>query len=388
LPVELQVGYAVRTLDLNLDGRLDILITDSKRFLWLENPSWQVHVIHATPEAKNDNVCMAPYDVDRDGHVDLAIGHDWQPNNTRSGGAIGWLKSPSDPRQTWSYSKIGEEPTTHRIQWADVNQDGRSELLVLPLKGRDTVSPGFDSVPVRLLQFEVPAKPESDSWPVNVLDESLHVSHNFEVWNDSQQGGVDILLASYEGATHITFSKDGKKSTLHRGAGFQGVAPARGSSEIRKGRMSDEHEFLATVEPWHGDQIVVYTNDTETRNPTRKRRTATHDQINDNEASAKWMQRTVIDDQLKWGHAVACANLDSDAEDEIVVGVRDNSDAAHRCGVRIYDFRNGKWTRTLLEPGQVAVEDLVVADLNGDGRSDIIAVGRATHNAVIYWNRD
>jgi hypothetical protein len=29
----------------------------------------------------------------------------------------------------------------------------------------------------------------------------------------------------------------------------------------------------------------------------------------------------------------------------------------------------------------------VVADLNGDGRKDIVAVGRATHNAVIYWNR-
>jgi hypothetical protein len=28
-----------------------------------------------------------------------------------------------------------------------------------------------------------------------------------------------------------------------------------------------------------------------------------------------------------------------------------------------------------------------VADLDGDGRPDIVAVGRATHNARIYWNR-
>jgi hypothetical protein len=27
-----------------------------------------------------------------------------------------------------------------------------------------------------------------------------------------------------------------------------------------------------------------------------------------------------------------------------------------------------------------------VADLNGDGRMDIIAVGRATKNLRIYWN--
>jgi hypothetical protein len=68
--------------------------------------------------------------------------------------------------------------------------------------------------------------------------------------------------------------------------------------------------------------------------------------------------------------------------------VRDNATAPHRCGVRIYNWDGSQWKRTLIEPGQVAVEDLVVADLNSDGRNDIIAVGRATHNAVIYWNKN
>jgi len=31
---------------------------------------------------------------------------------------------------------------------------------------------------------------------------------------------------------------------------------------------------------------------------------------------------------------------------------------------------------------------LKVADLNGDGKADIIAAGRATKNVVIYWNRN
>jgi hypothetical protein len=34
----------------------------------------------------------------------------------------------------------------------------------------------------------------------------------------------------------------------------------------------------------------------------------------------------------------------------------------------------------------VATEDLAAADLDGDGRVDVVAVGRATHNVRIYWN--
>ena len=40
----------------------------------------------------------------------------------------------------------------------------------------------------------------------------------------------------------------------------------------------------------------------------------------------------------------------------------------------------------LLDDGGVAVEDLAVADLNGDGKPEIIAVGRKTQNVRIYWN--
>jgi hypothetical protein len=41
----------------------------------------------------------------------------------------------------------------------------------------------------------------------------------------------------------------------------------------------------------------------------------------------------------------------------------------------------------ILENGGVAVEDLVVANLDGDGKIDIIAVGRSTGNCRIYWNQ-
>lgn len=378
LPVELQVGYAVRAVDVNRDGKLDIAIVDSKRFLWLENPTWDLHVMHATPEAKSDNVCFAPHDIDGDGDLDFAIGYDWQPNNTTSGGAVGWLECPTDPTQPWPHRVLTlDEPTMHRMNWADIDGDGQRELITAPLKGRGSQAPAWDDTNVRVSRWSVPTDGRSQGWDNATLEETLPVMHNLEVVDFDRDGREDLLLASFAGVHLWTQQADVSGRTLVRiGAGHSGQAPARGSSELRIGKLTDQQRYIATIEPWHGNQVVVYEQPVDVS-----------DAMVIAGQSPLW-PRTVIDDQLSWGHAVACVNLDADAQDELVIGVRDNVDP-HRCGVRIYDRQSmGEWRRTLLNPGQVAVEDLVTADLDGDGQAEIIAVGRATHNAVVYTRTD
>jgi hypothetical protein len=85
--------------------------------------------------------------------------------------------------------------------------------------------------------------------------------------------------------------------------------------------------------------------------------------------------------------------MDGDGSDEIVIGVRGDSPKGNPLkegwGVRIYKAENADgsaWSRQMIDTGGVSTEDLAVADLDGDGRPDIVAVGRFTHNVRIYWN--
>jgi hypothetical protein len=92
-------------------------------------------------------------------------------------------------------------------------------------------------------------------------------------------------------------------------------------------------------------------------------------------------KRTEIETGLSQAHALGWADFDGDGSDELAAGWRNKP-----FGVAWYKrMANGTWSKQMVDDG-VAVEDLAVDDLNGDGKPEIIAVGRATSNVRIYWN--
>jgi hypothetical protein len=368
---ELGVGYAVSLVDVNSDGELDIIVVDQTRVVWYENPGWQRRTIIEN-QTKPDNVCIAPYDIDGDGQIDFALGAEWRPQDTVASGTIQWLRRGPAVDDKWTVHPIGTEPTVHRMRWGDFDGNGRAELIVLPLHGRGVRPPEFNQNGVRILRYKIPDEPtDAGAWQAEVVDDALHVSHNLWPADLNQDQRLDLLVASFEGVHLI---ERGASSTWNRrllAAGNQETSPNRGSSEIKPGKLGSDagYDYLATIEPWHGFQVVVYTRGADDR-------------------TAEW-NRSVIDEQLAWGHAVWCADLDGDPDEELIIGVRDDA-GPHRSGVRLYDpVVNGRsvgWQRSLVDPGGVAVEDLAAADLDGDGDTDIVAAGRRTKNVKIYWN--
>jgi len=390
----LKIGYAVIVADIDGDKKPDIAVVDQHKIVWYQNPTWKKRVV-LDGKTKPDNVCIAALDIDGDGLPELVVGAAWKPFDTKTAATLQWLKRGKTLDDEWTMHAIPcEEPTVHRVRAFDTDGDGKPEIVLAPLMGRDATKEKnwLDGRPVRIVSYKVPAKdPEKpENWKATVLNEDLHVVHNFQ----EAKGAKSLFYAvSYEGLHRIAADKDGKWGATKIGEGDQSTPKAsRGASEVATGarHIADERRrsvpivvtpdaFAATIEPWHGNRVAVYERGDE----------------------GKPWTRTVIDEQLRWGHAVKFAklmersSLIEDQADHLIVGVRDNPDPkqgdtfAEKRGVRIYRF-DGKaktWERYILEDGGVAVEDLAVADLDGDGRPDIIAVGRATGNCRIYWNR-
>lgn len=397
LDKSLKVGYGVRIADLNGDKKPDIVIADSTRVIWLENPGgkggdtpWKLHTVIENKDTaiKTDNVCLAVHDIDGDGKPDIFLGADWQPSNTKAGGSLHWLRQGDNIDTPWKVTDIAAPiPTLHRVHVGDVDGDGKGELIVGPLHGPNATAKGnwVDGGGVQVILYKIPADPaKSDAWKPQVINDTMHVMHNYLPVHPTRlspspavPGAVEakaevVITASYEGVGLLRPGADGKWSLTPIGAGDQSnTAGARGSSEIKLGRLDDK-PLIATIEPFHGTQVVVYTPPTV-------------------EATTMWT-RTVLDPDLKGGHAVAVADLDGDGSDEVIGGWRDVVPGKSPVGVNIYQAAKGDgsgplWNKHNLDKGGMACEDLTTADLDGDGDVDIIAVGRATKNVKVYWNQ-
>src|SRR5262245_50124387 len=222
IATDLTVGYAVIVADINEDGKPDIVVVDSKRVVWYENPTWKVHTIIAG-KTKPDNVCVVAHDIDGDGHLDLVVGADWNPSNTKTGGTLQWLKRGKTLDEEWTVYPIGEEPTAHRVRMADIDGDGKKEIILTPLHGREATAKGnwVDGRPVRILAFPIPRDPVKGPWTPKVLSEELHVVHN--VWPMDERGSQSIFAASYEGVS-VVHDKDDVWKARHTGEGNQSNA--------------------------------------------------------------------------------------------------------------------------------------------------------------------
>jgi hypothetical protein len=363
-------GYQVAVADVNGDGRPDILALSSTANLvmWYENPTWTPHPI--TTETRK-NISLAPLTQPGSSIRGLALASDFNLDDSHSGGEVWWaVPRPAAADSEWRLRRIGSYPTTHRLRWANLDGGGRRVLVNAPILGIGAEKPEYNvGAPLTWYEFPEPLDRGHASalderelhWTPHVIDHSLTVVHGVAIIDWDGDGRDEILTASFEGV-HL-FKSTGQihelKWTKTRICeGDQLSRSRRGSSEVAAGKVHGRR-FIATIEPWHGGQVVVYF---------------------EGKRGELWT-RNVVDDSFHDGHALAIADFDGDGSDEIVAGYRGQGTS-----LRVYRAagKTGeKWEGQTLDTNMAAA-CAVVADINGDNRPDIVAIGASTGNVVWY----
>lgn len=340
----ISIGYGIALGDVDGDRRTDILLADKTQIVWYRNGDWKKFVM-AENLTELDNVCLAARDLDGDGKVEVAVGAQWNPgetSDTNRSGSVHYLVRPSDPAQKWTPVTLHHEPTVHRMRWIKTS-DGKSYLVVLPLHGRG--NKGGEGAGVNVIAYEYPTDVHSP-WKMHTISREMHLTHNM----DFKESPTQLYLAGKEGLRVINEPFSGNTTSRElKGKTF----PA---GEIRLG-----NKYIATIEPMHGNKVVVYPKNREA-------------------------ERIVLDSSLNEGHAIGIADFSGDGTEQIVAGWR-NPDNQQQVGIRIYRLNGTRWETSWIDKNGMACEDLQIADLNGDGKKDIIASGRSTKNVKIYWNR-
>lgn len=106
------------------------------------------------------------------------------------------------------------------------------------------------------------------------------------------------------------------------------------------------------------------------------------------ERSKNKFERQVIDKGLVDGHTIATADLDGDGRDEIIAGYRGTGRSVYiyHSASHSNDPKGKTWTRSTLDAGGMAAATCATGDLNGDGKIDIVCIGSATTNLKWYEN--
>jgi len=352
-------GYSVAVADFNKDGKPDVIANSLQvqELAWYENPSWERHVIVGeTQQIVNEAIA----DIDGDGIPEIAFQSSFAMQAANSAGLNWFAKASGDPRQPWKVQKIDEFPTSHHVAWADLDGDGRKELLNAPLIGEKSVAPTYDQDKASVFWYS------PKDWKRHTVTTDIPgIIHRVRpvAWDPGKR--EQFLVASFEGIALYRPSGSGDTLKFEKqllSPGHVEKAPRLGASDVRVGR-SDGKRFLASVEPWHGNEVVVYTD-----------------------KNGKW-ERRVIFDKVSSGHEIAVADLNGDGRDDIVAN--DNGRVTEQRpdatpGVHVFFAPadpTGDWQYRRIET-KAAMNGCVTADINGDRRIDIVCTGAG---GVIRW---
>lgn len=327
--------------DVDGDGRPDIIIGGSKGpLVWYRNPDWQKFVI---AEGGYNTVAGTAIDMDGDGDLDLALG------------GVVWFENPrpqGDPTKDPWTPHLVEHRRGHDLLAADLDGDGQVELVM-----RDQSAFGSRNGHSIFIYKQVGA----DAWSMR-----------------------ELRCGEGEGICLADLNRDGRPDIVIGGSWFENrgnVLTGEWPEHVFTTQWDYPHTKVA-VGDLNGDgRLDVILAPAELQGGSH--RIAWYEAPAD-ATVGDWTQHVLEEPVETVIHGLAVADFDGDGRLDVAAAHMHQGQSPQEVVLYLNAGGGLKWRRQVL--AVTGSHDIVAADLNGDGRPDLVGANHGgPFQAVELW---
>lgn len=348
-------AYGLAAADLDGDGYLDITAADAdgRALYWFKNDgrgNFSPHFIqrdHPKPRLERHAIG----DINGNGLLDVVI----VENLT---GDLYWFENNGTPDdgKLWTLHEItiGGMPFAYDVALADLNGNGFLDVAASGWKGD------------QIAWFENPGTPDGN-WIKHLLDGDIAEARTIRVADFDGDGHPDLLATGTATNLVVWYENPGgyangdwRKHVIDASS----VRPVHGHPVDMDGD-GDEDVVMAIGMGLNSltGSVVWYEND-------------------GNPAAGAWKKHSICD-HLPQAFEAFAADLDGDGNVEVVVTAWGEPGG-------LFLFKHdgdprGPWRKQVLKDGWVRANQVILADLDGDGRLDILAQAERGSNELRWW---
>ena len=352
--------YGLSAADLDGDGDLDITSADyqphNRLYLYENDGSGQFrrHFIQKNAGRRIERHRIG--DVDGDGLLDIGIVKNLY-------GHLLWFRNTGNPlsAELWPRHIVTTcLPGAYNVDLADFDGDGDLDVV-----GSSWVLGN------QFAWFENDGSPADGEWAKHFIEKSINETRGVRVADFDGDGDLDVYGAATTTGQINWYENSGRPATdgWTKHVIDNVGRPAHGSPVDMDGDGDIDlvHALGMNLVPGPSHHVVWYENDGSPRSPET------------------WTQHIITDD-FSDGFEALAEDMDGDGDVDVVA-------TSWRSPGRLAWFENtgdpkSGWRTHVLKNNWRSANNVIIADLNGDGRPDIAAIAEHTSSELRWWRNE